>query len=60
MTWTTVNPLGPSQPVAAVLILAALLALGYALGLLYSVIRLREGQPIPPEGLEDEEEDGET
>jgi len=40
------------------LILVTLLALGYALSLLYRVIWLREGRPIPPEGLdEDREED---
>ena len=58
MTWNTMNPLGPSDPVLGTLILVTLLALGYALSLLYRVIWLREGRPIPPEGLdEDREED---
>ena len=60
MTWTTVTPLGPSQPVAGILILVSLLALGYALGLLYRMLQMRriEGRRIPAEGLdEDREED---
>ena len=57
MTWTTVNPLGPSQPVAGVLILAALLALGYTLELLYRVLQMRRPGRVPAEGLDEEEDE---
>ena len=56
MTWTTVNPLGPSQPVAGVLILVTLLALGYALGLLYRVLQMRCPGRVPAEGPEEDRE----
>ncbi|MFH2109887.1 MAG: hypothetical protein ABIJ47_01360 [Candidatus Bathyarchaeota archaeon] len=60
MTWTTASPLGPSQPVAGVLILAALLALGYALGLLRRVLQMRRPGRVPAEGLEEDREEDEV
>ena len=59
MTWTTLTPNGAIAPIGASLIVLSVLALVYTLGLLYRVIQLRDGRPIPAEGLDEDKEEAE-
>ena len=56
MTWTTLSPYGVTVPLVGAIMALTLIALVYALGLLYSVVQMGEGHPTPDEGLEEGEE----